>query len=202
MDDDHDCVGERKITEAFTNPNNGTAVTIGADEAYLYTNAAYIVNATVPGAALRAPGQVWSGGYPSSTLSGVIWCQSNCDVGSNTQLGTPQNPVVLVIDGAARIQGRVFGLIFLRTLANGATLTPSLGYTQTATEIIDGGSANLRMNAGASVYGSVVVQGQVEKANGTAAIIYDATVLGNIGNNPNNNRFSTLPGAWNDISSY
>jgi hypothetical protein len=72
----------------------------------------------------------------------------------------------------------------------------------TSTEVSNGGNAVLDMNAGATVYGAVVVQGQVDKANGTAAIIFDATVLNAIGNNPNNNRYATLPGAWNDISSY
>jgi hypothetical protein len=135
-------------------------------------------------------------------LSGLIWCQSNCDVGSNTQLGTPANPVVLVIDGSARIQGRVFGLVYMRSKAGTATLTPSTGYVMTSTEVSNGGNAVLDMNAGATVYGAVVVQGQVDKANGTAAIIFDASVLDAIGNNPTNNRYATLPGAWNDISSY
>lgn len=72
----------------------------------------------------------------------------------------------------------------------------------TSTEIGTGGGSSLRMNAGAAVYGSVVVQGQVEKANGTAAVIYSDTVLNAIGQSPNNARFGTLPGAWNDRSTY
>jgi hypothetical protein len=38
-------------------------------------------------------------------------------------------------------------------------------------------------------------------AKGTAAVIYDATVLGNIGGD-NNLIYATLPGAWNDQRSY
>jgi hypothetical protein len=201
-DTDGDCFAEKKIMSVFTNPNNGVEVTMGADEAFLYTNALYIINPTVAGAALKSASQTSPYAYPSSDLSGLIWCQSSCDVGSNTQLGTPANPVVLVIDGSARIQGQVFGLIYMRSTAGGATLTPATGYTMTSTEVGNGGNAVLDMNAGATVYGAVVVQGQVDKANGTAAIIYDASVLDAIGNNPNNSRYATLPGAWNDISSY
>jgi Tfp pilus assembly protein PilX len=201
-DTNSDCFAEKKIMTAFTNPNTGTEVTIGADEAFLYTNALSIINPTVDGAVLKSAGQTYAGAYPSSALSGLIWCQSNCDVGSNTQLGTPANPVVLVIDGSAKIQGRVFGLVYMRTKSGTATVTPSTGYTMTSGEVSSGGNAVLDMNAGATVYGAGGVQGQVDKANGTAAIIFDASVLNAIGNNPNNNRYATLPGAWNEISSY
>lgn len=200
-DEDQDCFAEVKVMQPFTNPNTGVEVTIGADEAFLYSFAEKIINPSVAGQPLMTPEQAWSGGYPTSTLSGLIWCQSNCDVGSNTQLGTPDKPVVLVIDGSAQIQGRVFGLVFIRSTAGG-TLTPAAGYTFNATEVGSGGNAVLDMNAGAIVYGAMVVQGKVDKANGTAAIVHDDNVLSAIGDNPNNNRYASLPGAWNDTFSY
>lgn len=201
-DVDHDCFAEVKIMEQFTNPTTGAVVTMGADEAFLFENATKIINPTTAGAALMDSDQVYSGTYPASTLSGLIWCQQNCNVGSNTTLGSPDNPVVLVIDGSARIQGRVFGLVFLRSTADGATVTPATGYTMDADEIAAGGNATLDMNAGAALYGSVVVQGAIDKANGTAAVIYSESVLNAIGQNPDNNRYGTLPGAWNDRSTY
>jgi len=202
IDNDHDCFAEVKVMQPYTNPNTGVEVTIGADEAFLYSYAQKIVNPTGTGQPLMSPDQTWSGGYPATSLSGLIWCQSNCDVGSNTQVGTPDHPVVLVIDGSARIQGRVFGLVFIRSLSGGGTLTPAAGYTFSATEVAAGGNAVLDMNAGATVYGAMVVQGKVDKANGTAAIIHDDNVLSAIGKNPNNSRYATLPGAWNDTFSY
>lgn len=201
-DNNQDCFAETKVMAQFTNPNTGQQVTMGADEAFLYSYAQAIVNPTAQGLALRSSAQIPAAGYPSAQLGGLIWCQSNCDVGSNTQLGTPDNPVVVVIDGPARIQGRVFGLVFLRTTAGGQTLTPAAGYTMTAAEVAAGGSATLDMNAGAVVYGALVIQGQVSKANGTAAIVHDIHVLNAIGDNDNNNRYATLPGAWNDNTSY
>jgi hypothetical protein len=64
-----------------------------------------------------------------------------------------------------------------------------------------GGTATLDMNAGAAVYGAVVVQGQVNKANGTASIIFNGDVFKNFANSiqPTN---SNLPGAWTDRLSY
>jgi len=201
-DDDHDCFAERKVMDDFTNPNTGAVVRMGADESFLYENAYKIINPTTEGSPLLATTQVYSGTYPSSGLSGLIWCQSSCNVGSNQTLGSVDNPVVLVADGDTTIQGRVFGIVFLRTKPNGATNTASTGYTMTSTEVANGGGATLRMNAGSAVYGSIVVQGQVAKANGTAAVIYSEAVLNAIGQNPNNNRYATLPGAWNDRSTY
>ena len=186
----------------YTNPNTGTEVSMGADEAFLYANAVAIINPTAAGLPLRSPSQAPVAGYPSSQLSGLIWCQSNCNIGSNTQLGTPTNPVVVVIDGSASIQGRIFGMVYLRTTAGGVTLTPLAGYTMTSAEIASGGGGTLDMNAGAIIYGALVVHGKVDKANGTAAIVFDFSVLNAIGNNPDNNRYATLPGAWNDNSSY
>lgn len=199
---DNDCFAETKVLETYTNPNTGVEVTIGADEAFLYANAVSIINPTPGGTDLISPSQLYAGAYPVSTLSGLIWCQSSCSLGSNTQLGTPDSPVVLVIDGSADIQGKVFGMVYLRTTAGGATLTPVAGYTMTSAEVTGGGGASLRMNAGAVIYGALVVHGEMERANGTAAVVFDATVLNAIGNNPNNNRYATLPGAWNDNSSY
>lgn len=201
-DVDHDCFGEVKLMKNYTNPNTGAVVAMGADEAFLYENASKIINPTAAGTPLMSPAQIYAGDYPSSALSGLLWCQSNCTIGSNEVLGSPDNPVVLVVDGNLTVQGKIFGIVFLRSTANGATNTPATGFTMNSAAIASGGSSTLRMNAGAAVYGTVVVQGVVEKANGTAAVIYSDTVLNAIGQNPDNSRFGTLPGAWNDRPTY
>jgi hypothetical protein len=58
----------------------------------------------------------------------------------------------------------------------------------------------LQMNAGAAIYGALVLQGQM-KSNGTSAVIYDATVLGTVGSEAGL-VYATLPGAWTDQRSY
>lgn len=179
--------------ESYTKPD-GTTIMLDPDEAYLYSNSDTIIprataytDGTLPSAVMK-PAQAATLTYPAAGFSGIVWCQTNCDVGSNQQMGTPEKPVLLVIDGAAKIQGRIFGLVFLRS--TGAILDPGTG-----------GTATLDMNAGAAVYGSVVVQGQIDKANGTAAIIYSDDVFKNLANSlaPKN---SSLPGAWTDRLSY
>jgi hypothetical protein len=195
-DGNGDLFCETKIMTTYKNPNTGATVTLGADEAFLYANARAIYTRDAAATALRRvdanpdfsqdPAVVFPGvAYPSSTMSGVIWCQVDCDIGSNQSLGSPDKPVLVVIDGAASIQGRVFGMVFLRAIEN--TLDPATG-----------GTATLDMNAGATVYGSIIVQGQVNKANGTAAIIYNSDVLTNLANDPTNDKFGGIPGGWAD----
>ena len=97
--------------------------------------------------------------------------------------------MLLVVDGTLSLQGRLFGLVLVRSLDEGA-LSASTG-----------GSANLKLNAGAAIYGSVVVQGTIEKANGNAAVVYNEDVFMNLANSipP---KGSNLPGAWTDRLSY
>ena len=176
---------ETKIMSTYKNPNTGVIVAMGADEAFLYTNAAKVMARDAAATALLKPGQIPTLTYPNSAASGLLWCQVGCDIGSNQQLGTPDKPVLLVIDGPAKIQGRVFGMIFLRSTGN--TLAPGTG-----------GDATLEMNAGATVYGTIVIQGQMTKGNGTAAVIYNNKVLVNLGNDPANDKFGGIPGGWAD----
>jgi hypothetical protein len=181
---------------------------MGADEAYLFTNATTIIPSPATTAAnlataaqLAIPG---TGGYPNSSFAGIVWCQASCDIGSNKTLGSAAAPVLLVVDSGAelKIQGKVFGIVFLRSLAGGATLTPAAGYTMTSSEVTNGGSASLRMNAGAVVYGAVVVQGKVEKANGTSSVVYNEDILKGLENNGSLTKYVGVPGSWTDRISY
>jgi Tfp pilus assembly protein PilX len=195
-DTDHDCFGETKRASVpYVNPDNGATASVGPDEAWLYKNADRII-AKPANASLLKTGQAGTTALLSaSSSSGIIWCQLDCDIGSNVQVGTPDAPVILVLDAPVSIQGTIFGFVYIRD--TGTTLDPVTGSS------ISGGCPSncaLQMNAGAAIYGAMVIQGQM-KANGTSAVIYDATVLGNIGGD-NNLIYATLPGAWNDQRSY
>ena len=205
IDEDGDFFCETLAPEVqYTSPTTMATVYLDVDEAYLYNNATYIIPRDATAQSLMQPGQAWGGGYPSSALSGIVWCQTNCDIGSNLQVGTPSKPVLLVVDGAARIQGKVFGLVFLRTPAATPAKHPLTGAHDHTVDKLDpdtGGTATLDMNAGAVVYGAAVVQGQINKANGTASIIYSGEVFKNFSNSiPAKN--SNLPGAWTDRLTY
>ena len=174
-------------------------VSLYPDEAYLYTNAAHIISDGTAQSTriLAGSGKTVAASYLNASASGIVWCQPGCNVGSNTTVGSPDRPVLLVIDGSSRIQGRVFGLVFLRSST--CTTQPDGSCTISP---LTGGTAVLDMNAGAAVYGGIVVQGAVNKANGNAAVIYNSDVLNALANDPNNTRYATLPGAWSDLQSY
>jgi hypothetical protein len=168
-------------------------VNLHIDEAYLYANADFIIPRDNAAAALMSDRQFLENydlTYPSAALSGIVWCQKNCDIGAKTLLGTPDKPVLVVIDGTSeiKVQGRVFGLVFVRAMEDKLSAAT-------------GGSAALRMNAGAAIYGSVLVQGAITKANGSAAVIYNEDVFQNLAKSipP---KPSNLPGAWTDRLSY
>jgi Tfp pilus assembly protein PilX len=189
----------------FTSPTTMQQVYLDVDEAYLYSNAMKIIPRDAAASSLMKTSQALSGvTYPNAAINGIVWCQTGCNIGPGEQVGTAQKPVLLVIDGPARIQGRVFGLVMLRTVPPTASAHPLTAAHDHSVDKLDpntGGTATLDMNAGAVVYGSVVVQGQIDKANGTAAIIYSKDVFANFANSilPTT---SNLPGAWNDRLSY
>jgi hypothetical protein len=203
-DGDHFC--ETLVPEVqFTSPTTMTNVWLDADEAYLYKNATKIIPRDATAASLMKSSQALGAlTYPSSAISGIVWCQVSCDNGPSGQVGSASKPVLLVIDGSARIQGKIFGLVMLRAkpaTASAHPLNAAHNHTVDKLDPATGGPAVLDMNAGAVVYGAVVVQGQIDKANGTAAIIYSKDVFTNFANSilPTN---SNLPGAWTDRLSY
>jgi hypothetical protein len=184
---------ETRLPKTAYIPDWNLASTLMAypDEAFLYANAAHIIPKDDAATAfLAGSNKIVAASYLNKDARGIIWCQPGCDVGSGQEVGSADHPVLLVIDGASKIQGRVFGLIFLRTPGDGPIT------------LATGGTATLDMNAGAAVYGGIVVQGAVNKANGNAAVIYNSDVLTNLANDPANTRFATLPGAWTDLLSY
>jgi hypothetical protein len=200
-DDDHDCFGETKRASVFyQNPDNTAAgAAVGPDEAYLYKNADRIIarTANIP---LLKVGQAGTAALlASSASSGLIWCQQqqagDCNIGSNAQVGTPNAPVFLVLDGPVTIQGIVYGYVFIRD--TGSALRPETGSSMAGSCPND---CILQMNAGSAIYGALVLQGQM-KSNGTSAVIYDSGVLGTLVDDLGLT-YATLPGAWTDQRSY
>lgn len=200
-DTDDDCFAETKLASVtYQNPDNPAATaSVGPDEAYLYKSADKII-AKLANVALLKAGQAGTTALLSSSASsGMIWCQQqnpgDCDIASNVQVGTPTAPVILILDGPVRIQGTVFGFVFIRD--TGSALDPATGSS------LAGACPNdciLQMNAGAAIYGAMVLQGQM-KSNGTSAVIYDGNVLQAVIEQADP-VYATLPGAWNDRQSY
>lgn len=194
----------RAPQETYINQQNVSAL-MNADEAYLYGIATTIVHdpdrsyGGVSAESLLNPTQRPTYTYPSPNLSGIVWCQTGCVLQPGEQVGTPDKPVLLVIDAnpssnsPVKIAGRVFGLVFIRAISN--SLDPTTG----GDAIYDG--KVLDMDGNAAVYGSVVAQGSIVKSNGTASIVFSSDVFKNFANSipP---KTSNLPGAWSDRLSY
>lgn len=166
--------------------NDATTPAIGADEAWLRRNANVIIVASPD---TNRDSRERGCGFLNTAARGLIWDRVGCTVGN--QVGSPEAPVLLVVDGQAQYnaQFRMFGTLFVRALD--AVLDPATG-----------GDASLRFNGSAAVYGGAVVQGQIEKANGTSAFIYNEAVLQNLANLEELQGFGTMPGAWTDRFSY
>jgi hypothetical protein len=88
----------------------------------------------------------------------------------------------------------MFGLLFIR--APDSPLDPATGSSQS------GHGGSLFMNAGSVIYGSVVIQGQFVKGNGTASIVYNKTVLENLLSEAPLNPFAPVPASWTDRFAY
>jgi hypothetical protein len=145
-------------------------------------------------------------GLNSSSASGLWWDQtgsctltgSNCigAAGGNSNLdsacvGSITFPVLVVGDGNVTIKNSaVFGFVFVRATGS-ADLDPTTG-----------GNASYSMQGKGALYGAVVVQGSVTKANGNAAVIYNDKVLKNLVNNSLPPSWASVPGGWSDRFSY
>ncbi|MFL6593694.1 MAG: hypothetical protein ACJ8GK_13430 [Luteimonas sp.] len=200
-DNNHDCFGETKRAAVFyQNPDNTAAgAAVGPDEAYLYKNADKIIAKTANVALLKVGQAGTTALLASSASSGMIWCQQqnagDCDIPSNAQVGTPAAPVILILDGPVRIQGVVFGFVFIRD--TGTTLRPDTGSSAAGA---CPANCMLQMNAGAVVYGAIALQGQM-KSNGTSAVVFDKGVLAAVEDEAGL-VYATLPGGWTDQRSY
>jgi hypothetical protein len=166
--------------------NDAATPDVGADELWLRENANVIIVANPD---TNRDARERGCAFLTSTARGLVWDRVGCTVGG--QVGGPENPVVLVVDGDAQYNAgfRLFGLLFVRALDD--VLDPD-----------EGGDATLRFAGRGAIYGAAVVQGEIEKANGTAAFIYNEAVLSALVNSPELQAFGTLPGAWTDRFSY
>jgi len=194
-DSDNDCFAETKAGDVlYQNSDNGVIRMVGPDEGYLYKIADRIIPSDDNQDLVRldqlATNDILD---DSASTSGVVWCQAGCDVSG--QVGTPDAPVFLIIDGPVQIHGVIFGYVFIRD--TGDTLRPDTGSSMA------GNCPNncmLQMNAGSVIYGALVVQGQM-KVNGTSAVVYDGNVLRGVIEEAGL-VYATLPGAWTDQRSY
>ena len=143
-------------------------------------------------------GIIWVHSQPiqagGSTVAGMVGYDCTDHLRNINDIGTPSKPVGLIFDGIlTQVHFRLYGLLFVRE--------PNASTTLDATT---GGTGELGLNAGATIYGAAIVQGQVSAGGGgTAAIVYNAKVLSNLVNDPDLPPSPTsLPGSWTDRVRY
>lgn len=171
-------------------PANPTGPQIGADEKFLAEKADWIISATTSGFGARFAGDprvIACNDLPGK--AGLVWVRTG-ECGDGKTIGSPAAPVLLVHDGTPSMQNlKLFGLFFGRSVNSPLSSTT-------------GGDAEFRINAGSAVYGAIIVQGIVDKANGHAIVVYDPKVLGNLSNSLSDPDVVGLPGSWSDLVRY
>ena len=116
----------------------------------------------------------------NAASSGLYWSKSACDF-PNGAIGAPDHPVIVVVENELRVNGntQIYGMIFVRSSTNSAVLN---------------GNGNI------DIFGSAIVEGAVQKTNGSIRYIYSEQVAQNINNSPAFTRFGKVPGSWLDSS--
>lgn len=115
----------------------------------------------------------------TSASKGLYWHNSTADCKPANDVGSLQDPVVLVSDGKVELVGKhkFFGIIFVRSTAGNTDLLKAVG--------------------GGQVYGSVILGGDATMG-GNPTIIYNKAVLQNVRNSPSFLRYGPVPGSWSD----
>jgi hypothetical protein len=186
-DNDGFCESRMPMVE-FAAPD-GNKYQMYPDEAYLYQYAGKIKPASGNEKYVRAE-QLFTGTLGASD-SGMVWCQTDC-LPNNGTVGSVAAPVAVIADPGTNTpyHAKLFGLLFYRS--NGAgPLDPATG-----------GNAGMKFNAQSAVYGSVVIQGQVQTGSGGGLLYGDADVLKNLNSLQSMARYDTLRGGWTDAYSY
>lgn len=113
----------------------------------------------------------------NTTSAGIYYVTGDCDLNST---GSPTSSVILVVDGVVRINGNVdfYGMLFARSNNN---------------------TAEVLGNGNVKIFGSLVVEGDVN-ITGSIDLIYDNTsASGNAGGViPDSVRFGRVTGSWLD----
>lgn len=189
QDTDADNFCEARMPKVAFEAPDGNTYQLYPEEAFLYQYAVKIKPTSGNTALVRAD-QLFTGTL-GTTDSGLIWCQQDC-LPNNGVVGSVAQPVAVVADPGTNTpyHATLFGLLFYRANGDGPL------------EASTGGNAAMKFNAQSAVYGSVVIQGQIETGSGGGLLYGDADVLKNLSGLQSMARYDTLRGGWTDSYSY
>lgn len=117
----------------------------------------------------------------SGASSGLIWVEGSCNL-PNKNVGTPENPVMLVVEGGIQATGTYdfYGMVYLFNLA--------------------GGTPTTLFNGNYHIHGALFVHNTMTLTlNGSFVLEYDSEVLENIQSNPSSRALARIPGTWSDV---
>ncbi len=116
----------------------------------------------------------------SASSTGLFWNNTGgCSISG--QVGSPEAPVVLVIEGDLQLNanGIIFGMLYLRSSDS---------------------TAELKATGSPQIYGMAIVEGTVDMG-GTPSIVFSAEIANAINSSPAFTRFGRVPGSWLDARS-
>lgn len=115
------------------------------------------------------------------TSSGFYWVTGNCNP-PNNNIGTPEYPVLLVVEGDATVNSSIdiYGLLFMFNSA--------------------GAVQRIISNGGPTLHGAIMGQDEIDfQLTGGFVLEYNSAVLAALLNNMSTRRLSRLPGGWSDV---
>lgn len=116
-----------------------------------------------------------------TSSSGLIWVTGDCNL-PNNNVGSPENPVMLVVEGGIQANGDYdfYGMVYLFNLA--------------------GGTPTTLFNGNYHIHGALFVHNTMTLTlNGSFVLEYDSEVLDNLKNSPSSRGLARIPGAWSDV---
>jgi len=116
---------------------------------------------------------------------GITWIDGLCDMPSNSVIGSPDNPIVLVATGGLDFNANsvLYGVLLI--------VNPKV-----APDEQEAGSIQAKMNGGVTVYGAVMTDPGGDPYNGNFTIAYNEAVLKRI---QKLTLLGALPGSWSDL---
>lgn len=186
---DNDGFCESRMDKVKFEAPDGNDYMLYPEEAFLYQYATKIKPAAGNGKYVRAE-QLFTGTL-SATSSGLIWCQTDC-MPNNASVGSVTAPVAVVADPSTNtpFHATLYGLLFYRSNGDGPLNAAT------------GGNAGMKFNAGSAVYGSMVIQGEIQTGSGGGLLFGDAEILKALNGLQTMARYDTLRGGWTDAYSY
>lgn len=135
----------------------------------------------------------------NASSTGLYWVTGNCDMPSNSTVGSRTNPAIVVFEGNAtfRSNSHFWGLVVgadMERVCTGATAANPYTVDGSCTSV----SPNeVSVNGTFTVHGAMVVEGSVD-GTGDYKALYDACVFAAMGAGTSFDQYGPVAGSWND----